>query len=48
MTEQKPKVSCRLWVIMMCQQRLINCNKRLLWWDVGMREAHVFGGAEDI
>ena len=37
------EVNCRLWVIMTCQDRLINCNKQLLWWDVGMREARILG-----
>ena len=37
------EVNRRLWVIMTCQDRLINCNKQLLWWDVGMREACILG-----
>lgn len=44
-----PHADYVLWVIMMRQCGLINCNNVQLWWgDVGNRGGHASVGGEDI
>ena len=48
--EERYKVNCVLWVIVMCQYQLINSINVPLWWSICMmgERLHVLGGAHSI